>query len=78
MNILMTKCCLIVFLNDSDRGGPGHLYSPYNPCDYFLRSFLKDTVYRNNLQTLEDLKQKILVAVSGISEEIITGVLQNF
>jgi hypothetical protein len=54
------------------------LYTPDNPCDNFLWGFLKDTVYRHNLHTPEELKQKILAAVSGISEEILTAAPQNF
>jgi hypothetical protein len=35
----------------------------------FSWGFLKDTVYRNNLHTDEELKQKVLAAASGISKK---------
>jgi hypothetical protein len=41
---------LIIFLNGSDTGGPGH-HAFQNPCEYLLWSFLKDTVYKNNPHT---------------------------
>jgi hypothetical protein len=51
-------------------------YSPdLNPCDYFLRGFLKDTVYKNNPHTIKELKQEISAAVINVSEETLAAVV---
>jgi hypothetical protein len=48
-------------------------YSPdLDPCIFFLWSFLKDIVYRNNLHRI----QEILPTVSSLNENILAGVVQ--
>jgi hypothetical protein len=50
MRILMTECCLIIFLNGSDKSGPKSPYSPdLNPYDYFLWGFLKDSLQKQSI-----------------------------
>jgi hypothetical protein len=60
----------------------GWSWPPYsrdlNPCDYFLRSFLKDAVYKNNSHTIQELQQGISAAVISISEETPAAIMQNF
>jgi hypothetical protein len=41
-----------------------------NPCDYFLRGFPKDSVYRNNPHLVEELKESIV--------EVLEAFLDNF
>jgi hypothetical protein len=43
-----------------------------------LWDFLKDTVYKNNPHTIEELQQEISAAVISVSEEILAAVVQNF
>jgi hypothetical protein len=45
------------------------------PPDYFLWGYLKQVVYSNLLQTIEDLKQNIEVAISNISQETLKKVV---
>jgi hypothetical protein len=45
------------------------------PPDYFLWGYLKQVVYSNRLQTIEDLKQNIEVAISNISQETLKKVV---
>ena len=46
-----------------------------NPPDYFLRGYLKDRVYENNLQTREDIIRK---EIRQISQEMLNRVVDNF
>jgi hypothetical protein len=39
------------------------------PPDYFLWDYLKQAVYSNHPETIEDLKQNTEVAISNISQE---------
>jgi hypothetical protein len=49
---------------------PGHhTHHILNPRNYFLWDFLKETVYKNHLHTIKELKQEISAAVISISEE---------
>jgi hypothetical protein len=47
------------------------------PPDYFLWGYLKQVVYSNRPQTIEDLKQNIEVAMWNISEETLKKVVRN-
>jgi hypothetical protein len=49
-----------------------------NPCCYFLWDFLKDTLYKNNLHTIEELQQEILATVISIGEEALATVVRNY
>lgn len=54
-------------------------YSPdLTPCDYFLWGALKDTVYRNNPTTLDELAQSICEATESISVQTLQDVMANF
>ena len=46
-----------------------------NPPDYFLRGYLKDRVYENNLQTREDIIRK---EIRRIPKEMLNSVVENF
>ena len=47
-------------------------------CDFFLWGALKDTVYRNNPATLDDLDSLIDGACDSISVETLQDVASNF
>jgi hypothetical protein len=54
-------------------------YSPdLNPCNYFLWGFLKDTVYKNNLHTTEELQHEISATVISVTEETPARDVRNF
>jgi hypothetical protein len=54
------------------------ILSRSDPRDYLLWCFLKDTVYKNNLHTIEKLQQEISAAVISVSEETPAAFVQNF
>ncbi|GBN16432.1 hypothetical protein AVEN_205336-1 [Araneus ventricosus] len=62
--------------------GTGMDWPPYSPdltpCDYFLWSALKDTVYGNHPSTLDELEPVISVACNSISVETLKDVMTNF
>jgi hypothetical protein len=47
------------------------------PPDYFLWGYLKQVVYSNRPQTVEDLKQNTEIAISIISKETLQKVVRN-
>jgi uncharacterized protein YheU (UPF0270 family) len=47
------------------------------PPDYFIWGYLKQVVYSNRHQTIEDLKQNIEVAMWNISEETLKKIVRN-
>jgi hypothetical protein len=47
------------------------------PPDYFLLGYLKQVVYSNRPQTIEDLKQNTEVVISNISQETLKKVVRN-
>jgi hypothetical protein len=47
------------------------------PTDYFLWGYLKQLVYSNCPQTIEDLKQNIEVAISSVSQIYLKKVVRN-
>ena len=62
------------------RGGPisWPARSPdLTPCDYFLWSYIKDKVYRDPPQTIEELKAKIRVAIRSINQETLQKVFRS-
>jgi hypothetical protein len=58
---------------------PKNLWPPRSPDltppDYFLCGYLKQVVYSNRPQTIEDLKENI--AISNISQETLKKVVRN-
>jgi hypothetical protein len=64
-----------------DRIISKNLWPPWSPDltlpDYFLWGYLKQIVYSNRPQTIEDLKQNIEVAISNISQETLKKVVWN-
>jgi predicted transcriptional regulator len=47
------------------------------PPDFFLWDYLKQIVYWNRPQTIEDLNQDIVVSISNISREALKKVVRN-
>jgi hypothetical protein len=47
------------------------------PPDYFLWGYLKQVLYSNRPQTVEDLKQNTEIAISIISKETLQKVVRN-
>jgi tRNA A58 N-methylase Trm61 len=43
-----------------------------------LWGFLKDTVYKNNPHTIEEIKEESSAAVISVSEETLAAVVRNF
>jgi hypothetical protein len=64
-----------------DRIISKHLWPPRSPDltlpDYFLWGYLKQVVYSNHPQTIEDLKQNSNAAISNISKETLRKVVRN-
>jgi hypothetical protein len=64
-----------------DRIISKNLWPPWSPDvtppDYFLWGYLKQVVYSNLPQTIEDLKENIEVAISNISQKTLKKVVQN-
>ena len=48
-----------------------------NPCDFWLWGFLKDYVYRRNIQTDLELKESILSHVSSIDRETLRAAVEH-
>ncbi len=54
-------------------------YSPdLNPCDFFLWGYLKDKVYAQNPQTLEQLENIIQTEIFNIPNSVLNDVIENF
>lgn len=54
-------------------------YSPdLSPPDFFLWGYIKDKIYKNRPETLEDLKTNITDVIRGIKRPILRSVMQNF
>jgi hypothetical protein len=47
------------------------------PPDYFILGYMKQVVYSNRPQTIEDLKQNTEVAISNIFQETLKKVVRN-
>lgn len=60
----------------------GIIWPPYspdlNPCDFFLFGYLKDTIYKDNPQTLADLEKAIRKAINRIDADMIERVYKSF
>ena len=58
---------------------PWQRYSPdLNPCDYFLRRYLKEWIYDNNPQTSADLKDNLRRKIRHIPADMVGQVSDNF
>ena len=54
-------------------------FSPdINPCDYFLWGFLKDQVYKQQFETIDDLKTEIQNKISIIKPTVLESVVSSF
>ena len=58
----------------TDNSWPSN-FQDLNPPDYFLRGYLKDRVYENNLQTREDIIRR---EIRWIPQEILNRAVENF
>ena len=45
--------------------------------DFFLWSYLKEKVYRNKLDTIEELKENIRAEIRNINPETLNSVMEN-
>jgi hypothetical protein len=72
----------VIALDYNKNFGKGINWPPYspdlNPSDYFLWGCIKDKVYINNPQTIEELKISIQTEIEQISKETLKSVIQNF
>ncbi|GBM29000.1 hypothetical protein AVEN_40751-1 [Araneus ventricosus] len=72
----------VIALDHPKFSGTGMDWPPYSPdltpCDSFLWSALKDTVYGNHPSTLDDLESTICVACNSISVKTLKDVMSNF
>ena len=60
-------------------GNPWPAHSPYlSPPDFFLWGYLKEKVYHNNLQTIDELKENIRCETKRIPHEMLDRVINNF
>ena len=48
------------------------------PLDFFLWGYLKEKVYANNPETIDDLKLNIIDAIQGIEVNLCKNVTENF
>ena len=48
------------------------------PLDYFLWGYLKDRVYRNNPQNLEELSRRIVQEINAIPRQMIRNAIESF
>ena len=60
-------------------GNPWPAHSPYlSPPDFFLWGYLKEKVYHNILQTIDELKENIHCETKRIPHEMLDRVINNF
>lgn len=54
-------------------------FSPdLNPCDFFLWGYLKDNIYKNEIQDVDSLKEMIKNEISKIDNELCVRVIASF
>lgn len=49
-----------------------------NPCDYFFWGYLKDHVYKVEIQNIQHLQERIEEAINNITPEMIRSAVRNF
>ena len=49
-----------------------------NPCDYFLWSFVKNRVYKNEPKSIDELEEAIVQETNSISRETLARVFDSF
>jgi cyclopropane fatty-acyl-phospholipid synthase-like methyltransferase len=58
---------------------PWPLRSPdLSTCDFFLLGYLKASVFKHRLRTLDQLKEAIQEEIEGISPDMLVRVMENF
>ena len=72
----------MIALDANDKTGSGIDWPPYSPdlsaCDYWLWGYIKDKVYRNSPQTIDDLKHNIKTTIEAIDTDMLGRVMANF
>jgi hypothetical protein len=72
----------IIALDSARIIGEGIDWPPYspdlNPCDFYLWGYLKDKVYAQNPQTLEELENIIQTEIFNIPNSVLNDVIDNF
>ena len=48
------------------------------PLDFFFWGFVKDSVYKREINDLDELKEEILNAVSKVNENMLNGTMNEF
>ncbi|KAK9688465.1 hypothetical protein QE152_g35295 [Popillia japonica] len=71
----------IIGLDAQQFTGGGITWPPYspdlNPCDFYLWGSLKDTVYRDSIDTLDNLEMAIRQRIEAIPHTTLQAVLDN-
>ena len=64
------------------RGSPTMPWPPRSPditpCDFFLWGFVKSQVYREPVQDIADLKQKIVSAFQLVTSQMLTNAFEDY
>ena len=72
----------IIALDSSRFVGEGTDWAPYspdlNPCDFYLWGYLKEKVYAQNPQSLEELENIIETEILNIPNTVLNDVIDNF
>ncbi|KAK7101965.1 hypothetical protein V1264_020263 [Littorina saxatilis] len=73
-----TFCIETYFRTKSYRDVQVQFQRHFGQRDFYLWGFLKDNVYRNNPQTITELKRAITTTIRGISQQECVRVIDNF
>jgi len=72
----------VIGLNYPNFANGGLEWLPYspdlNPLDFFFWGYLKDKSYKNNPETLSELKNAIIFEINNIDVQVLQRVIQNF
>lgn len=72
----------VIGLGYEDRYEGGIDWPPYspdlNPCDFFLWGYLKDTIYKNGVKSIEDIKAKLVETIQKIQPSVLESVVGAF
>lgn len=77
LNLLQEKFPRRVISRNGDVNWPARSCD-ITPLDFFLWGFLKDQVYKNNPQTIDELKNNIRGAIGEINLHMCDKVIENF
>ena len=72
----------LIALDAEKFTGHGIEWPPYspdlNPCDFFLWGFIKDRIYKNPLNSLENLKSAIRSEIGALDSDTLQRVMTDF